>query len=147
MSWAADGSGGIHRDHMTDDEIVEEHPNRCQMLLDARRAVRLSQRLDVCGDNRGREPLQGNLSLLAPRREAFDSDTVRLAGVSVPDVRGEELDVTATRIWPGVNKELWGQEFRRRREVVPLRNGSKKGQSRGGSESVSSEYPITSFMG
>ena len=117
---APDRTRGVEGQDLADDEPVEEHPERSEVLLDARRRERPGELLDVGRDHHGLELAQGEASVLAPLGEAAHGREVGEARVPVPEVGGEELPEAPLRV-------LGGGEERRRRRVA-----SGRGRARGG---------------
>src|SRR3954466_12191349 len=50
MLWSAHGVRRVSGKDLNDDQPVEQHPDRRQMLLDSRLGGRVLQRLDIGGD-------------------------------------------------------------------------------------------------
>ena len=94
----ADGGGRVHLQDLADDQVVEEHADGGEVLLHARSVERLPELLDVGGDEHRLQLLQGKPVDVAPVEEPPGRPGVRLAGVAVPDVRGEELDELPGRV-------------------------------------------------
>ena len=91
MLRAAHRARGIEGQDLADDEPVEEHPQRGEVLLDARRREYPGELLDVGRDDHRLDLVEGEASALAPFGEAAHGREVGEAGVGVPDVGGEEL--------------------------------------------------------
>jgi hypothetical protein len=63
---------------LSDDQPVEEHPDRGEMQLHRRLGVRRAELLDVCGDERWIRLLKSpNISLRAPTEEITHGASVR----------------------------------------------------------------------
>ena len=104
---AADGAGRIHLHDLADDHVVEEHPDGSQVLLHARRVKGLPQLLYIGGDEHRLQLFQGNLVRLAPVEESAGGPGIRLTGVPIPDVCGEELDELPARVLH--RRRRWGR--------------------------------------
>ena len=91
MLGAPDRARGVEGQDLADDEPVEEHPERREMLLDARGRERPGKLLDVGRDHHRLDLVEGEAPVLTPLSEAPDGCEVGEAGVRVPDVGGEEL--------------------------------------------------------
>ena len=102
---------GVEGEDLADDEPVEEHAQRRQVLLDARGGERSGELLDVGGDHHGLDLVEGEAPLLAPGGEAPRGGEVGKPGVGVSDMGGEELPESALGVGGG------GEEHRRRRAV------------------------------
>ena len=120
MLGASDRARGVEGQDLADDEPVEEHPERREVLLDARRRERGRELLDVGRDDHRLDLVESEASALAPLGEASDGREVREAGVPVPDVGGEELPEAPLGALGG------GDERWRRRAA------GGKGRARGG---------------
>ena len=96
---------------MADDEPVEEHPERREVLLDGRRRARPGELLDVGRDHHRLDLVEREAPALAPPGEPAHGREVGEAGVPVPDVGGEELPEAPLGA-------LCGGEERRRRRVA-----------------------------
>ena len=105
----ADRARGVEGQDLADDEPVEEHPQRREVLLDACRRARGRELLDIGRDHHRFHLVESDASALAPLGEASDGREVGEAGVPVPDVGGEELPEAPLRALGG------GEERRRRR--------------------------------
>ena len=88
---APDRVRGIEGEDLVDDEPVEKHPKRREVLLGARRRECAGELLEVGRDHHRLELVQGEVSALARFGEAADGREVREARVRVPDVGGVEL--------------------------------------------------------
>jgi hypothetical protein len=77
---------------LADDEVVEEHAQRRQVLLDGGDGERRRDLLDVGGEEERLELVKREPPDLAPGEEAAYGRTVGPAGVGVADLGGEELD-------------------------------------------------------
>ena len=113
------------------DEPVEEHPQRGQVLLDARRRERSGELLDVGRDHHGLDLVERDAAAFAPRGETADRGEVGEAGVGVSDVGGEELPEAALGVGGG------GEERGRRRARTGRRDrggieGEQVGEHGGG---------------
>ena len=108
---APDRARGVEGQDLADDEPVEEHPERREVLLDARRRERGRELLDVGRDDHRLDLAEGEASALAPLGEPAHGREVREAGVPVPDVGGEELPEAPLRV-------LGGSEERQRRSMA-----------------------------
>ena len=93
MPGPLDGMGGVVRHDLADDQPVEQHPDRGELLLDRGRGVRAAQLLDPGGDMDRPDRRQAQAHLPAPGEEAPGGAGVGGAGVRVADPGGEELDV------------------------------------------------------
>ena len=78
MPRPADRARGVEGEDLTDDEPVEEHPERREVLLDSRRRARGRELLDVGRDNHRLNLVEGEASELAPLGEAADGREVRV---------------------------------------------------------------------
>ncbi len=87
--------GAIGRDHLADDQPVEQMPDRGKPLLHRGRGRSLRLRLELGGDVQRWLYLaeRGYSVFLAPAPEQFDSMAVGYAGIA--DVGGEELQKAA----------------------------------------------------
>ena len=117
---AADRARGVERQHLADDEPVEEHPERREVLLHARRRERAGELLDVGRDHHGLDLVEREASALAPLGEAAHGREVGEARVGIPDVGGEELPEAPLGA-------LGGGEERRRRRAGRGRSGTGGG--------------------
>ena len=102
---------GIEGEDLADDEPVEEHAQRGQVLLDARSGKRARELLDVGGDHHGLHLVEREATTLAPVGEAPDGSEVGEPGIGIADMGGEELPEAALGVGGG------GEEHRRRRAV------------------------------
>ena len=91
MPRPSDRARGIVGEDLADDEPVEEHPQRREVLLDGRGRARGRELLDVRRDHHGLHLVEGEASALAPLRESADGREVGVSGVRVADMGGEEL--------------------------------------------------------
>ena len=91
MLRAAHRARGVERQDLADDEPIEEHPQRGEVLLDARRRERSGELLDVGRDDHGLDLVEREASALAPGGETAHGCEVREARVGISDVGGEEL--------------------------------------------------------
>ena len=82
---------GVGGEDLADDEPVEEHPERREMLLDGCWRARAGELLDVGRDHHGLDLDEGKDSVLAPPGEASGGREVGETCVRVPDVDGEVL--------------------------------------------------------
>ena len=82
----ADGVSRIRRHDLADDEPVEQHSDRGQVLLDGRLGSDGTKLLDVSGDVHRLDPLERKFFRLAPNRKLRRGDEVRFPCVAVPDV-------------------------------------------------------------
>ena len=87
------------------DQVVEQHPDGGEVLLDRRGLVSGAKLLDVGGDHDRLDHVEVELSLLAPVGEPADGEGVREAGVLVADVGREELDEALGGALAGVRDE------------------------------------------
>ena len=101
----AHGVGGIDRDNLPDDEIVEQHADRGEMLLDDRLLEFSRHRLDIGPDmdRLDRGQLVEAVGV-APGEEALTGALVRGAGVVVGD-RAEEIGEAFRRAGSDVGDE------------------------------------------
>ena len=76
---AAHRARGVERQDLADDEPIEEHPQRGEVLLDVDR------------DDHGLDLVEREASALAPGGETAHGCEVREARVGISDVGGEEL--------------------------------------------------------
>ena len=120
----ADRARGVERQDLADDEPVEEHPERREVLLDGRRRERSGELLDVGRDHHGLDLVESDAAAFAPFGEAAHGREVGEAGVGVPDVGGEELPEAALGA-------LGGGEERRRRRAGRGRDGAGGGLDAG----------------
>src|SRR4029434_4367078 len=88
----ADGTRWIHFDHLTDDEPIEKHFNRCQVLLHSGSGACRLKLLYVCRDN-DRAHLREFVksASFTPNKELADGLGVRCSSIFVSDVGGEEF--------------------------------------------------------
>ena len=107
--WSPNRARGVEREDLADDEPVEEHPKRREVLLDGRRRERPGEPLDVGCDHHRLDLVQREASVLAPLGEASHCREVGEARVSVPDVGSEELPEAPLGAFGG------GEERQRRR--------------------------------
>ena len=85
--------GRVHVENVARHQLVEQHPERRQVLLDGRRGELALQVLDEGGDVEGLDVGQTSDAVgVAPLGEASRRVQVRLAGVVVVDLRGEEFE-------------------------------------------------------
>ena len=112
---AAHRARGVEGHDLADDEPVEEHSERREVLLDARRRECPGELLDVGRDHHGLDLVEREASALAPLGEAPDRRKVREARVGVSDVGGEELPEAALGALGG------GEEHRRREGTDDIR--------------------------
>ena len=91
-----DRMGGIDSDHLADDEPVEQHADRGEVLLDGRLLEILAERADVSRDMHGLDRNQLVKAFqFAPGEEAPAGVEIGPAGVRVLDGDGEELEEAA----------------------------------------------------
>jgi len=100
VTWATDGVCGIEGDHLTDDQVVKEHPDRGQVLLDRRRRAWMC--LDVGRYGDGLDLVERQAALFAPIKELHDRSAIGRTGVFVSDPRDEELDKLPLGVLAGV---------------------------------------------
>ena len=82
----------IDGEDLADDEPVEQHADRREVLLDGRLGGRRLQRLDVGGDMHRLDIDElANAVLLDPSEERADGPIISQARVPVADVGGEEF--------------------------------------------------------
>ena len=105
------GARGVEGQDLADDQPVEAHAQRCQVLLDARGGEPARELLDVGRDRDGLDLVQREAPALAPVGEAPRGRLVRKARVGVSDVGGEELPEAPSGVGRG------GEEDRCRRAV------------------------------
>ena len=86
---------GVEGEDLVDDEPVEDHPQRREVLLDGRRRARLGELLDVGRDHHRLDLVEGEASEFAPLCESADGREVGDTGVGILDVGGEELPEAA----------------------------------------------------
>ena len=114
----SDRARGVEGEDLADDEPVEEHPERREVLLDARGRKRLGELLDVGRDDHRLDLVEGEASALAPLGEPAHGREVGEARVPVPDVGCEKLPEAPLGV-------LRGREERRRRRVARGRGGER----------------------
>jgi hypothetical protein len=78
---------------LTDDEPVEQHPHRRELLLDRGRRDLVLQLLYICGDVMGADRRRRQAAVIAPGEEPVAGPGIRSAGVRVADVGSEKFDV------------------------------------------------------
>lgn len=105
MLGAADRAGWVHRQNLTSDKPIEEHADRCEVLLDGRRRVETAKLFDVRRHNYRFERVERESALLGPVQEHADVVRVRQARVLVADSRHEELDEATRRSVAGVGDD------------------------------------------
>ena len=93
-------------ENLADDQPVEQHADRREVLLDGRRAVAAAENLDVGGDvmrahRRERRDVLG----VEPGEERAHGDGVGGAGVRVADVGGEEIEKPQAGVLAGVGDQ------------------------------------------
>ena len=115
---------GVEGEDLADDEPVEEHPQRREVLLDGRRRTRGCELLEVGCDYHGLDLAQSEASALAPLREPAHGREVGEARVRIPDVGGEELPEAP--LGP-----LGGGVERRRRRPARGRGRARRALGRG----------------
>jgi len=77
---------------LADNQIVEEHPQCREVLLDRSGGELCRELLDVGGDEEGLELAERKASRLTPAEKPSDGPGVGAPGVGVADLGGEELD-------------------------------------------------------
>jgi len=87
---AADGGGRVHAEDAVDDQVVAEHANRGEVLLDG--GCRTRVLFDVGRDDHRLQLREGDTPLFAPGAESGDGGGVGAAGVLVADLDREEVD-------------------------------------------------------
>ena len=91
---------GVEGQDLADDEPVEEHPERREVLLDGRGRARPGEFLYVGRDHHRLDLGKGEASVLAPLGEAADGREVRVAGVRV-DARLARFDLALQQVVAG----------------------------------------------
>lgn len=91
---------------MAGDQPVEQHADRRELLLDARRRVVLAQMLDIGGDVHRLDVGQpGDPMIVAPMAKSGRRPAVGLACVRVVDLGGEELDEAHDGVVAGLGNQ------------------------------------------
>ena len=86
----------IDRQHLADDEPVEQHAHRGEVLLDGRLGGGVLQRLDIGRDMQRLDIDElGDAALFEPGEERACGPVIGHAGVLVADRRGEEFEKAA----------------------------------------------------
>ena len=81
----------VERQNLPDDQPVEQHPDRRQVLLHARRRQLPRELLDAGRDHHRLDLRQGNAVVPAPVGEVPHRDQVGAPRIRVSDVGGEEF--------------------------------------------------------
>ena len=93
MLGPAHRGGRVLLDHLADDQPIEQHADRGQVLLDGRRLIAARQDLDIGRDVVGADRAElADVVLVEPGEEAAHGDGIGRARVRVADVGGEEVD-------------------------------------------------------
>ena len=93
MLRAAHRRGRIDRHDLADNKPIEQHADRCELLLDRRRRNLGLQLLYICGDVVWPDRCRRQVLILAPREEPGAGPRIGPARVRVADVGGEEFDI------------------------------------------------------
>src|SRR5207247_2445504 len=67
--WPSHGSRRVHRDHLANDQVIEQHTDRCEMLFDGRFGKTLAELFDIRSDHDRLEKFQGEFAALTPPAE------------------------------------------------------------------------------
>ncbi len=101
MLRTTDGSSRIDRKHLTNNEPVEQHPNRSQMEFDGWSAPLLHELLDVRGDNHRGDLRKCEAPVLTPLTELADRPAVDHTCTGITDMSSEELKKLLLRVGTG----------------------------------------------
>lgn len=98
-------AGRIEIHHPLHDEVVKEHADGCQVLLDGGGAFYFAEALDVERDGHGLDAFNLEALEFRPVEEAHDGVEVGGAGVLVADAGGEELQELLRGVLSGLEDE------------------------------------------
>src|SRR5690606_28883202 len=90
--WATDAGRRIHRQHLTHNQPVHQHADRCQMQLHGGGTSHFRELLDVSCNDEWSDLRQRDAVPFAPAAEACYSPPVGDPRPRIADVSGEELD-------------------------------------------------------
>lgn len=90
------------------------------MLLHRRRTELLHEEFNIAGDDGGLDAKKREVLLLAPETEAMHRPQVRLTGIGVPNVGGEELDKSTFRVLASILDDRRDEGSRRDRRSLTV---------------------------
>jgi len=90
---AAHRRGRIVGQHVADDQPIEQHPHRGELLLHVWRRMGLLARLYICADINRPDRAERAPPCFAPGEELAAGAGVGAAGIRVANVGGEEVDI------------------------------------------------------
>ena len=119
MLGPAHGVRRVDGEDLADDQPVEQHADRGEVLLDGRLGGRGLQRLDIGGDvDRLDVDELDDAVLLEPGEEMAGGPVIGHPGVLVADVGGEEFEEPARRMIAGIgDRRRHGERAAQRRRL------------------------------
>ena len=91
---AAHGRRRVCRHDLAGDQPIEQHAHGGELLLHGRRRMGPLERLYIGGDIERPDRRQRQAAIIAPSEKLPAGSRISAARVLVPDVRGEEFDIT-----------------------------------------------------
>jgi hypothetical protein len=102
---AAHGGRGVHRDDLSDDEVIEQHADGGEVLLYGRLGEALAEFFNVSSHDDRFEPFERETFPFAPGAELSNGASVCGASIPVANIGGEELDEAMRSVVAGGGDE------------------------------------------